>query len=71
MLARVAAWMDALGDGRFVIVTHAAVVRAAIVHALGAPPHAGLRIDLAPLSRTVLSRSGPWRMQSAGTRAAP
>lgn len=68
VLARVGAWMDGLGEGRFVVVTHAAVVRAAIVHALGAPPHAGLRIDLAPLSRTVLSRNGPWRMQSAGAR---
>ncbi|MGI3776110.1 MAG: histidine phosphatase family protein [Janthinobacterium lividum] len=68
VLARVGAWMDGLGDGRFVVVTHAAVVRAAIVHALGAPPGCGLRIDLAPLSRTVLSRNGPWRLQSAGAR---
>ncbi len=70
VLARVAAWMDALGDGRLVVVTHAAVVRAAIVHALGATPECGLRIDLAPLSRTVLSRNGPWRMQSAGVPGA-
>lgn len=68
VLARVGAWMDGLGDGRFVVVTHAAVVRAAIVHALGAPPNSGLHIDLAPLSRTVLSRNGAWRMQSAGMR---
>ncbi len=70
VLARVAAWMDALGDGRLVVVTHAAVVRAAIVHALGATAECGLRIDLAPLSRTVLSRNGPWRMQSAGVPGA-
>ena len=70
VLARVGDWMDGLGCGRFVIVTHAAVVRAAIVHALGATPDCGLRIDLAPLSRTVLSRNGAWRMQSAGVRAA-
>jgi broad specificity phosphatase PhoE len=71
VLARVGAWMDGLGEGRFVVVTHAAVVRAAIVHALGAAPGCGLRIDLAPLSRTVLSRNGPWRMQSAGARSPP
>lgn len=70
VLARVGTWMDGLGEGRFVIVTHAAVVRAVIVHALGAAPESGLRIDLAPLSRTVLSRNGAWRMQSAGVRAA-
>lgn len=68
VLARVGAWMDGLGEGRFVVVTHAAVVRAAIVHALGAAPGCGLRIDLAPLSRTVLSRNGPWRMRLAGGR---
>lgn len=68
LLERVGRWLDGLaGEGgsvRVVAVTHAAVIRAAVVRALGAPPDAFGRVDVAPLGRAVLSRSGPdWRLQ--------
>ena len=69
MSIRVAAWLDAAGrmDGRIVAVTHAAVMRAAIVAALGANPLSFWRIDVAPLCRVRL-RHGPggWTLLSLG-----
>jgi broad specificity phosphatase PhoE len=61
--ARVAGWLDdqALRDGRAVAVTHGGVVKAAVVHALGAPLEAFWRIDAAPLSITELhAHDGRW-----------
>jgi broad specificity phosphatase PhoE len=49
---------DAVGHA--VAVTHAAVVRAAVVVTLGAPAAGFWRIDVAPLTATVL-RGGPGR----------
>jgi broad specificity phosphatase PhoE len=69
VLARVSAWLDALrGSGeRIAAVTHPAVVRAAVVHALGAPPQAFWRIDVTPLSFTRLSNNGAhWTLREAG-----
>lgn len=63
LLARVAGWMaqQAAVDGRAIVVTHGGVVRAAVVHALGAPAPAAWRIDVAPLSVTELhARDGRW-----------
>jgi broad specificity phosphatase PhoE len=60
---RVAAWMDrqAESDGSAAAITHAGVVKAAVVHALGAPLEAYWRIDAAPLSVTELhARDGRW-----------
>ncbi|GAA3050566.1 histidine phosphatase family protein [Actinokineospora globicatena] len=59
---RVGGWLDdrSPGAARTVAVTHPAVVRAAIGHALGAGPAAFWRVDVAPLSRTTL-RGGPGR----------
>jgi broad specificity phosphatase PhoE len=56
LAARVGGWLDAQAalDGTAVAITHAAVVRAALVHALGAPFEAFWRIDAAPLSVTEL-----------------
>jgi broad specificity phosphatase PhoE len=62
--SRVAEWMDALpaGSGAILAITHAAVLRAAIVHALGAPALSLLHIDAAPLGRVRLSGGkGSWR----------
>lgn len=62
---RVGQWMDSLPEksGAVLAITHAAVLRAAIVHALGAPALSLLRIDLSPLSRVYLSGStGRWRL---------
>jgi broad specificity phosphatase PhoE len=64
---RVRGWLDALGgDGsRVVAVTHAGVIRAALVYALDAPVHAFWRFDVAPLSRTVLhAHDGRWTVRA-------
>jgi len=61
LLARVAGRLAAAdGEGHTVAVTHAAVVRAAVVVTLGAPAAGFWRIDVAPLTATVL-RGGPGR----------
>ena len=41
-------------DGHTIAVTHAAVIRAAVVTALGAPAQSFWRIDIEPLSRIAL-----------------
>jgi broad specificity phosphatase PhoE len=69
LMGRVAQWLDAQNrmPGRVVAVTHAAVIRAAIVHAIGAAPHAFWRIDVAPLSLATLSgNNGRWTLVSLG-----
>jgi broad specificity phosphatase PhoE len=61
--ARIAAWLDgqaALG-GAAAVITHAGVVKAAVVHALGAPLAAFWRVDVAPLSVTEIhAHDGRW-----------
>lgn len=67
LLERVAPWLDARArDGRrAVAVTHAAVMRAAIILAIGARPLSFWRIDIAPLCRVDLrAGSGVWRLRS-------
>jgi broad specificity phosphatase PhoE len=63
VLARVGAWLEGLEDSDIIIaVTHAAVMRAAIIHALDAPPASFPRIEIAPLSVVELRRSARgWR----------
>lgn len=66
LVARTAAWLErhAGPSGRLVVISHAAVLRAAIVHALGAPASVGQRIDIAPLSLVVLTHGGThWRLR--------
>jgi broad specificity phosphatase PhoE len=63
LLQRVAGWMDAQAarDGRAIAVTHAGVVKAAVVHALGAPAAAFWRVDVTPLALTELhAHDGRW-----------
>lgn len=63
---RVTAWLDGV-DGRAVAVTHPAVVRAIVVHVLGAPLSSFWRLDVAPLSYTRLSRNGSlWTLRETG-----
>ena len=67
VLDRVRGWLDAHAhDGaRIVAVTHAGPIRAALVCALDAPPHAFWRFDVAPLSRTVLhAHDGRWTVRA-------
>ena len=60
LVARVRGWLDSLTDrrGRLVAVTHPGIVRAAILVALNAPPKSFWRIDVAPVSRTVMHLRG-------------
>ena len=54
-------------EGATLAVTHAPVVRAAIVNALGAGPSAFARIDVAPLSLARLSgHAGRWNLVALG-----
>jgi broad specificity phosphatase PhoE len=70
--ARVATWLDAQArlDGPAVAITHGGVVKAAVVHALGAPLDAFWRIDCAPLSITELhAHDGRWTLTRLNDRA--
>ena len=64
--ARVGTWLDSLaaaGEGRWLAVTHAAVIRAALAHALALPVTATLAIDVAPLATVALSFTDRWRLR--------
>jgi len=68
LIERVRGWLGALGPrhGRLVAVTHPGVIRAAIVVALDAPPKSFWRIDVGPVSRTVMHlRGGSWTLRCA------
>lgn len=61
---RVARWLDGLAPGRIVAVAHPAVIRAATVYALGAPPAGFWRIDVRPLAQVRLhGRGGRWSLR--------
>jgi broad specificity phosphatase PhoE len=67
LIDRVTQWLDSLTSAalRTVAVTHPAVIRAAILAALGAPPKSFWRLDIAPLSRTVMYfRGHAWTLRS-------
>ena len=67
LLRRVARWLDtaAGGTGRIVAVTHAAVIRAAIIHAIHAGPTSFWNIDVAPLCRVEFRSDGErWVLRS-------
>ncbi|MEU1409947.1 histidine phosphatase family protein [Streptomyces sp. NPDC005728] len=66
LCARVARWLDTSGaaDGRTVAVVEPEVVRAVVVHVLGAPEAAFWRVDVRPLTATeVTGRSGRWNLR--------
>jgi broad specificity phosphatase PhoE len=67
LLARVGEWVDSCRtlQGTTVAVTHPAVIRAAIVHAIDAAPASFWHIDIGPLSRTWLRSNGTrWTLRS-------
>jgi broad specificity phosphatase PhoE len=71
--ARVGAWLEdqARLDGGAVAITHGGVIKAAIVHALGAPLDAFWRVDAAPLGITELhARDGGWTLTRSNARHA-
>jgi broad specificity phosphatase PhoE len=68
-MQRVATWLGGQLNQRHqsIVITHAAVIRAAIVHAIAATPQSFWRIDIAPLSYTRLSgNEGRWNLVSTG-----
>ena len=66
VLQRVGAWMDALPqDSAILAIAPAAVLRAAIVHALAAGPQALLSLDISPLARARVTRArAVWRFSA-------
>jgi broad specificity phosphatase PhoE len=69
LMQRVAGWLDGENGrtGPSIVVTHATIIRAAIVHAIKAGPESFWRIDIAPLSVTQLSgKDGRWNLTCAG-----
>jgi broad specificity phosphatase PhoE len=70
LVRRTGRWLDALATERrtrVVAVTHAAVVRAAVVHVLGAAPNALWQVDVPPLAVVRLDARGPrWRLTLDG-----
>ncbi len=67
LIDRVSGWMESLAAhrGRILAVTHPAVIRAAILVVLDAPPKSFWRIDIAPASRTVMHfRGHAWTLRS-------
>jgi broad specificity phosphatase PhoE len=69
VMIRVRKWLDSLADrrGRLAAVTHPAVIRAAVLVALDAPPRSFWRVDVAPASRTVMHLRGQaWTLRSTG-----
>ena len=71
LIERVAGWLASLTDNtltdntlRTVAVTHPAVIRAAILRALHIPPESFWRIDIAPVTRTVMHfRNDSWTVR--------
>jgi broad specificity phosphatase PhoE len=69
LIERVGAWLaqSLARESATLAVTHASVVRAAIVHALGASSSAFARIDVAPLSLARLTgHAGRWNLVALG-----
>ena len=67
LIRRVSGWLDrvASADGTVVAVTHASIIRAAIVCAIEAEPRSFWRIDVSPLFLTRLNgHSGRWTLAS-------
>ena len=70
LILRTDAWLkqEQMRSGRTLAITHGAVIRAAIVSALGANTKAFWRIDVAPLSLLRLSgRAGRWNVVTLST----
>jgi broad specificity phosphatase PhoE len=69
LLERVADWLAGLPGprSRLAAITHPAVVRAAVLYALGAPPACFWRLDAGPLTQTWLTReNGRWQVRETG-----
>jgi broad specificity phosphatase PhoE len=70
LMQRVAQWLEGekAMDRHSILVTHATVIRAAVIHAIGAAPNSFWRTNIAPLSVTRLSaKDGSWNLMFAGS----
>lgn len=65
LVDRVGSWLaEQAADGpATLVVSHASVMRAALVHTLAIPAASALRIDIAPLATLTLSYRSVWRLQ--------
>lgn len=64
---RVSAWLAAFTEpGHTLIVTHPAVIRAALAYILTADARAFWRLDIGPLSMTDLRHNGRWTVRTLG-----
>ena len=66
LLTRVGSYLTDVAQrpGHHIAVTHAAIVRGAVVHVLGAPPAGFWRIDVVPLTRVLLTAyAGRWNLR--------
>jgi broad specificity phosphatase PhoE len=68
LITRIGTWlMEQRAPGHTIALTHPAVIRGAVIHALQAPPLSFWRIDIAPLSLTDLRWNGRvWTVRSSG-----
>ena len=70
LMGRVHPWLREIEEkqeGHAIAITHASIVRAAVVYALNAPQEAFRRIDVAPLTITDIRLSGQhWHLRSLG-----
>lgn len=68
LITRVDTWMnEQTSAGHTLAVTHPALIRAAIVNAIQAPPMSFWRVEIAPLSITDLRFNGrAWTVRSSG-----
>ncbi len=65
VIGRAGQWLAHRAPGHALAVTHASVIRAIVVHVLGAPAQAAMQLDIAPLTLTMLSsQSGKWRVSA-------
>lgn len=72
LMQRVAGWLvqEQKKHGQSIVVTHASIIRAAVVRAIDAGPQSFWRIDIAPLSVTRLSGTNDrWNLVSCGCLA--
>jgi broad specificity phosphatase PhoE len=69
LMGRVAKWLadEKARDQQSIAITHSTIIRAAIIHAMDAPPQSFWRVDIGPLSVTRLSsKDDRWNISCCG-----
>ncbi|MFC3531200.1 histidine phosphatase family protein [Vogesella facilis] len=68
-IERISQWLEHYRwvPGHTLIITHASVIKAVILHVLQAPSQAYWQLDISPLTQTILSvHQDQWRLKSSG-----